>query len=462
MAFLGDQSYTVDDAIDAMGFGLFQVKLLAICGLFTVSDALEMQLLAVLSPVVRCDWLLDEWQVALITSVVFIGMFSGSHIWGSWSDRFGRYPISLMAATWIAYFGILTSFSPNYVWLLILRGLVGLGFGGATQSFILLSEYMPSKYRAKILTLNSISWAVGSSLEIWMASMIIPTIGWRYLVAISSLPSVITLLTIWVLPESARYLVAAGRTTDAKRVLQDGFKLNGKTLPEGKLVQSGLGSRGTIKQLFMKDYVRTTWILWFLWFSTAFLYYGIVLAQSEILEFHKVCGAVAPAAEKPMHEKCHCNLLSGADYVSMILATLGEYIAIPINLLSIDSLGRKWTLTINFLLSGIFFLLVQICTTRAWLTVFIFAVRAFSSAIFNTVYIYTSEVYPTTMRSVGLGGCSACARIGAMITPFVAQVVLQKSLVGSLWMYGTVCFLCSVAALLLPFETRGREMPQTE
>ena len=37
MAFLGDQSYTVDDAIDAMGFGLFQVKLLAICGLFTVS-----------------------------------------------------------------------------------------------------------------------------------------------------------------------------------------------------------------------------------------------------------------------------------------------------------------------------------------------------------------------------------------------------------------------------------------
>ena len=37
--------------------------------------------------------------------------------------------------------------------------------------------------------------------------------------------------------------------------------------------------------------------------------------------------------------------------------------------------------------------------------------------------------------------------------------MLQKSLVGSLWMYGTVCGLCGVAAMLLPYETRGREMP---
>lgn len=452
----------MDDAVDAMGFGVFQVKLLAICGLFTISDALEMQLLAVLSPVVRCDWMLEEWQVALITSVVFIGMFSGSHLWGSWADKFGRYPVSVMAAAWIAYFGILTAFSPSYIWLLVLRGLVGLGFGGAVQSFILLSEYMPSQYRAKVLILNSVSWAIGSSFEIWIASMIIPTIGWRYLVAISALPSVITLMTIWVLPESARYLAACGRITDAKRVLQHGYKMNGKVLPAGKLVQSGTVARGTIKQLFGKGYARTTYILWLLWFATAFVYYGIILAQSEILEFHKVCGAAAPVEEEPMHEKCHCNLLSGADYVSMILATLGEYVAIPINLISIDSLGRKWTLAINFMCAGVFFLLVQICTTRAWLTIFVFGVRAFASAIFNTIYIYTSEVYPTTMRSLGLGGCSACARIGAMITPFIAQVLLQKSLVGSLWMYGSVCIACSVAALLLPYETRGREMPQTE
>ena len=41
MAFLRDDTYTVDEAVDAMGFGPFQFKLLAICGLFTVSTTIE-------------------------------------------------------------------------------------------------------------------------------------------------------------------------------------------------------------------------------------------------------------------------------------------------------------------------------------------------------------------------------------------------------------------------------------
>jgi len=40
----------------------------------------------------------------------------------------------IIAACWIGYFGILTSQSPNYTWIVLLRGLVGFGFGGAVQS----------------------------------------------------------------------------------------------------------------------------------------------------------------------------------------------------------------------------------------------------------------------------------------------------------------------------------------
>ena len=43
MAFLSDDTYTVDEAVDAMGFGPFQFKLLAICGLFTVSVTIELE-----------------------------------------------------------------------------------------------------------------------------------------------------------------------------------------------------------------------------------------------------------------------------------------------------------------------------------------------------------------------------------------------------------------------------------
>ena len=61
--------YTVEDAVEAMGFGWFQWKIFLVCGLFSATDALEMLLLSVLSPELRCEWMLSEWKVALITTV---------------------------------------------------------------------------------------------------------------------------------------------------------------------------------------------------------------------------------------------------------------------------------------------------------------------------------------------------------------------------------------------------------
>ena len=61
--------YTVEDAVESMGFGWFQMKIFLICGLFAASDAMEMLLLSVLSPELRCEWLLPEWKVALFTMV---------------------------------------------------------------------------------------------------------------------------------------------------------------------------------------------------------------------------------------------------------------------------------------------------------------------------------------------------------------------------------------------------------
>ncbi|ELU05355.1 hypothetical protein CAPTEDRAFT_170750 [Capitella teleta] len=449
------KTYTVEDAVEHMGFGRFQLKVFFICGLFSATDALEMLMLSVLSPVLRCDWLLSEWQVALITTVVFIGMFSGSNMWGSWADKYGRLTIMMIASVWICYFGIMTAFSPNYVWILILRCLVGMGFGGAIQSFTYSSEFLPTKVRAKVLIIGNFMWALGSIFEVFMADLILPTWGWRWLVAISALPTFITMFFLWTLPESARYLMAAGEREKALKVLEDACKANGKSLPEGTLVSSPPIKRGRFKDLFSSELRRTTLQTWLLWFGAASSYYGIILAQSEILERGNVC------QRNSMEERtCHCNPLTASDYHSMIYATLGEFVVIPINLITIDWFGRRWTITINFLFTAFFFLLVQICTSRALLTVFIFGVRTFASGIFNTVYIYTSEVFPTVVRSLGLGSCSAMARVGAMITPFVAQVLMEWSMTTALWMYGGLCIACALTSFMLPIETKGRELAQ--
>lgn len=57
-----------------------------------------------------------------------------------------------------------------------------------------------------------------------------------------------------------------------------------------------------------------------------------------------------------------------------------------------------------------------------WLTVFLFCARAFIAGVYQTVYIYTPEVYPTKVRGLALGAMTSVARVGALVTPFVAQV----------------------------------------
>lgn len=65
--------------------------------------------------------------------------------------------------------------------------------------------------------------------------------------------------------------------------------------------------------------------------------------------------------------------------------------------------------------------LVSSC--RDVITVFLFLIRALASGVFMAVYVYTPEVFPTNVRATAMGFCSAAARMGAVITPFVAQVL---------------------------------------
>lgn len=96
--------------------------------------------------------------------------------------------------------------------------------------------------------------------------------------------------------------------------------------------------------------------------------------------------------------------------------------------------------------------------SRTALTIILFLARGVIAGLFQAAYVYTPEVYPTALRSVGVGGCSALARLGAMCTPYVAQVLLQTSLSSAVTVYGIFAVSACIACLLLPYETRGNDM----
>ncbi|CAH8654400.1 unnamed protein product [Heterobilharzia americana] len=220
-------TYTVGDAVEASGFGGFQLKLFVLCGVISAADAMEMLLLSVLGPALRCYWLLSSGQVAAITTVVFAGFLFGAPLWGFIADRFGRWPTMLIVLSMITYFGVITSSAPNYVWIVILRLIVGFAIGGANSSFTLLSEFLTVKHRARVLLAFNVFWACGSTFEVGLAYLILPNFGWRWLVFASALPLMIFLILLKFLPESPRFLVSAGKSKKLNVLLQICFVQTG-------------------------------------------------------------------------------------------------------------------------------------------------------------------------------------------------------------------------------------------
>ncbi|KFM13648.1 Putative transporter SVOPL, partial [Aptenodytes forsteri] len=463
----GQKTFTVQEAVETIGFGRFHIVLFLIMGSTGVAEAMEIMLIAVVSPLIRCEWQLQDWQVALVTTMVFFGYMIFSIVLGFLADRYGRWKILLLSFLWAAYFSLLTSFAPSYIWFVFLRAMVGGGVSGHAQGLIIKTEFLPTKYRGYMLPLSQVFWLAGSLLIIGLASVVNPTIGWRWLIRIASIPSILlircflTPLHFQFIPESARYSVSTGNVAAALATLRMIAKMNGAAMPEGVLKEPAKGRRGRFKDLIHPKYLRTTLQIWIIWLGIAFAYYGVILASAELLQRDLVCGSAAPPVQDPGDDSeesrspCHCRLFGPAAYQTMIISTVGEIALNPLNILGINFLGRRLSLCITMGCTALFFLLLNICTSSAGMTGFLFMLRALVSANFNTIYIYTAEVYPTTMRALGMGTSGSLCRVGAMVAPFISQVLMSASFVGALCLFSSMCVVCAISAFTLPIETKG-------
>ncbi|XP_069135340.1 synaptic vesicle 2-related protein-like [Argopecten irradians] len=458
-----EETYSIQQAIDNIGFGKFQIKLSILTGFAWMADAMEMMILAILSPALHCEWQLESWQQALITTIVFCGMFCSSSFWGSVCDKYGRRSELILCSVFTCYFGILSAFSPTFIWMLILRGLVGFGIGGAllSRTVTLYAEFLPSSSRARCVVLVEIFWAIGACFEVLLALVVMPTLGWKWLLGLSALPLLLFSICCFWLPESARYDMCRGQPEKAMATLERIAKENGKPMPLGRLVDSSskTTSRGSIKDLFIPELRKTTILLWVIWFVSAFSYYGIVLMTTELFEISDGCHGSEIRAKAPCFLKC--NGLNTGDYIDLTWTTFAEFPGLFVTVVVIEKIGRKFTMAMEFCVFTVFVLLSNICTSRPVLTFFLFVARAFISGAFQAAYVYTPEVYPTSMRAIGLGCCSAMARVGAIITPFIAQVLLRSSSYTAISTYGVISLVATAVSILLPIETKGREMKDT-
>ena len=117
-------TWTVDEAIDDIGFGPYQLVMLCVTGLAWMGDAMEMMLLSFLGPAARCEWGISPRQEGMLTSVVFVGMLFGAPTWGSIADWKGRKLAFFCTTLWIFVAGLASSFAGSYEELCAWRAIV--------------------------------------------------------------------------------------------------------------------------------------------------------------------------------------------------------------------------------------------------------------------------------------------------------------------------------------------------
>ncbi|KAL5578993.1 hypothetical protein UlMin_011435 [Ulmus minor] len=232
-------------------------------------------------------------------------------------------------------------------------------------------------------------WTLGSIFEASLAWIVMPRLNWRWLLALSSLPSFALLLFFSVVPESPRYLSLLNRAKLPSGRLVSDQTLDFNSIDTSLLISSTQCS--SISPLFSSHLIRTTLLLWVFYFGNSFLYYGIKLLTFELSASSSKSQSTPTLLSQNSQDKLPGLILSG---------------------ILVDRIGQKLSMIVTFILACLF-LLPLTFQQPATLTIgLLFGARLCTTRSFT--------LYPTSMRTTSAGVANAMGRIGGMVCPMVA------------------------------------------
>ncbi|XP_068183443.1 solute carrier family 22 member 7-like isoform X2 [Antennarius striatus] len=394
------------------------------------------------------------------STIFFLGVMVGAVALGYLSDKYGRKLTLLASFIMTILFGISSGFANSYSLFVVLRFLTGVGLTGISIISIVLSvEWVDVEHRSFIGVVGSLSPTVGGMMLAGLAFLIK---DWRALVMTVTAPTAVALLTWWWIPESARWLLTSGKVERAQFYLDQCAKFNKRPKPSSTLILeeqcsqcfSGLwvlfnANMKTVstmktgeqnKNYTFLDLIKTpklrkiTLVTGMVWAGVAFTYYGISLNITGFGLNMYLTHFLYAAIEIPAKLTTYCLL---------------------------NIIGRRWCQVGSLILTGTCIAINIFVPKDLWYVRAAVAVlgKGLSGCSFTTVYLYTTELFPTVLRQNGMGFTSFTCRVGMSLAPLIL-------LLEDLWrplsqiIFWSMATTCGLLCLLLP-ETLNVKLPET-
>ncbi len=127
----------------------------------------------------------------------------------------------------------------------------------------------------------------------------------------------------------------------------------------------------------------------------------------------------------------------------------------------IERWGRRNTLGVYLIASGVFTFLFATVTGFTGLLASAMLMSFFALGAWGSLYAWTPELYPTEIRTTGMGWASGMARVAGIITPTLGGILFAVSLLSALSLWAAAFVLGGIVVFLLGVETKRRGLSDT-
>ncbi|EPK6956980.1 MFS transporter, partial [Acinetobacter baumannii] len=198
----------LSDLINQQKVGPYQKFILVTCLLLMIMDGYDIQSMAYAAPLIIEEWGVQKSMLGVVFSASLFGLFVGSFLLSSLSDRFGRRPILLISTFIFSILMLLTPHVGNIEQLTVIRFVTGIFLGGIMPNVMAYSsEIVPYKSRIFTMMVISCGYTVGAMLGGGISALLVPWGGWQAIFYFGGIiPLIIFFITFFKLPESLYFL----------------------------------------------------------------------------------------------------------------------------------------------------------------------------------------------------------------------------------------------------------------
>lgn len=397
---------------------------------------------------------LSEAGLGWTVSSLLFGCIAGVFLAGKAGDHYGRKKV-LMAAALLFFISAVGSASAHSLaFFVTARVLGGIAVGVASiLSPMYIAELAPAKYRGTLVSLNQLAIVIGILVAFFSNYLLVNTgeNNWRWMLLVMAAPAVLLFFSLFLVPESPRWLVARGRNNDAFNVL---VKTSGKEFAAAELKEIEDTLKNQEESTF-RDLLAPK--------IKSLLFIGIILAV-----FQQITGINTIMYYAP---KIFANVGQSNDSALLQTILIGgtNLVFTLVAMVLIDRFGRKLLIVIGstgmmLMLAGLSALYFTNQTSGVLVLLFILGYIAFFAASLGpALWVVAAELFPNRLRSKGMSIAIVSLWIACTIVSIAFPVMLEKLSGGITFLiFALICLANLLYVLKYVPETKGKTLEELE